>query len=203
MMAELAARFVQKQSNIYDLGCATGTTLSLMLKNITDQTVRFYGVDNSRQMIRKAKQKMARLRDKRLAFILQDLHTPLQLDNASVVVMALTLQFVKPLHRRTLIQLIHASLRPGGCLILFEKVLGSNLMMNRLMTDFYYDFKRHHRYSELEIAQKELALEGILNSYRVDQNIGLLHNCGFSTAEIFFKWYNFAGILCNKTQAQK
>ena len=198
MIVEMAVRFVQRRSVVYDLGCATGTTLCLMSKAIADPTVRFYGLDSSLEMLERAKRKVARLRDKRITLARQDLNSPLTLEQPSVIVMALTLQFIKPRHRQTLIKSLHDSLRPNGCLILCEKVLGADSTLKRLMSDLYFDFKRRNRYSELEIAQKSEALERVLVPYRLDENIRLLHEGGFATVEIFFKWYIFAGLIAVK-----
>jgi len=198
MMVDLAARFVQKRSQVYDLGCATGTTLCLMSKAIADPTVRFCGLDSSLEMLEHAKRKVARLRDKRITLASQDLNSPLTLVQPSVIVMALTLQFINPRHRQTLIKSLHDSLRPNGCLILCEKVVGADATMNRLMSNLYFDFKRRNRYSELEIVQKREALETVLVPYRLDENIRLLHEGGFATVEIFFKWYIFAGLIAVK-----
>jgi tRNA (cmo5U34)-methyltransferase len=70
--------------------------------------------------------------------------------------------------------------------------------MIRLMRDFHGDFKRRNRYSELDIAQKREALEKVLVPYRLDENIRLLHEGGFTTVEIFFKWQIFAGFIAVK-----
>jgi tRNA (cmo5U34)-methyltransferase len=200
MMVDLAARFVQKRSNVYDLGCATGTTLCLMSKAIADPTVRFYGLDSSLEMLERAKRKVARLRDTRITLARQDLNSPLTLEQPSVIVMALTLQFINRRQRQTLITSLHDSLRPNGCLILCEKVVGADATLNRLMSNLYVDFKRRNRYSELEIAQKREALETVLVPYRLDENIRLLHEGGFATVEIFFKWYTFAGLIAVKAR---
>ena len=201
LIVELAARFVQRRSNVYDLGCATGTTLCLMSKAIADQTVRFHGLDNSIEMIKKARQKVARLGDKRITFTLQDLSSPFELVKPSIIVMAFTLQFLKPLDRRTLVESVHDSLRRNGCFILTEKVFGTDSSMTRLMSDFYCDFKRRNRYSELEIAQKREALQNVLIPYRLEENIRLLYDCGFPVVEIFFKWFNFAGLIAVKARS--
>ena len=47
MVAELAQDIVQPGSNVYDLGCSTGTTL-LMLDRALPADVSFIGVDDSR-----------------------------------------------------------------------------------------------------------------------------------------------------------
>jgi len=201
MMVELAARFVQRRSNVYDLGCATGTTVCLLSKAIVDRTVRFYGLDNSPEMIHRAKRKVARLRDRRITLAHQDLNSPFTLTKPSVIVMALTLQFIKPPDRQAIVTSLYDSLLPDGCLILTEKVLGSDSMMTRLMSDLYYDFKRRKKYSELEIAQKRQALEDVLIPYRFDDNVRLLYDCGFPAVETFFKWLNFAGLVAVKARS--
>ncbi len=200
MIVELAARFVQKRSHVYDLGCSTGTTLSLLSKAISDPTVRFCGIDSSREMIKKAEGKLARFNDRRLTLVRKDLNSLGRLSRPSVVIMAFTLQFLEPLDRRALVASVHDSLRGNGCLILTEKILGTDYLMTRLMGDLYDEFKRRHRYSELEIAQKRQALEKILIPYRLEDITRLLYDCGFPVVEIFFKWLNFAGLIAVKAR---
>ena len=43
-----------------------------------------------------------------------------------------------------------------------EKTLGEDSLFNRLFIKYYYDLKKRHGYSELEIAQKREALENVL-----------------------------------------
>ena len=201
MIGDLAARFVQQRTNVYDLGCATGTTLCVLSKVIPGKTVRFYGLDNSSAMIRQAKRKVAELDDGRITFMLRDISAPLRLINPSVIIMAFTLQFLKPLARRALVESIHDSLRPNGCLVLAEKVLGTDSLMNRLMADFHATFKMRNQYSRLEIAQKRQALENVLIPCRLADNVHLLRECGFPIVEVFFKWFNFAGLIAVKARA--
>ena len=89
-------------------------------------------------------------------------------------------------------------MNPEGCFILVEKVLGEDSLFNRLLVKYYYDFKRRNHYSELEISQKREALENFLIPYKLNENLALLENCGFRYREIFFKWYNFSGIVAVK-----
>ena len=90
-------------------------------------------------------------------------------------------------------------LQENGCLILVEKVLGESSTCNRLFIEHYYEFKKRNGYSELEIAQKREALENVLIPYRLEENKELLRGQGFSQVDVFFKWYNFCGILAIKS----
>src|SRR5512138_559808 len=50
MIAEMAADFAVEGTNIYDLGCSTGTTL-LNLDKVLPGNVNFIGVDESEEML--------------------------------------------------------------------------------------------------------------------------------------------------------
>ena len=58
--------------------------------------------------------------------------------------------------------------------------------------------KRRHGYSDLEISQKREALENVLIPYHVEENRDLLLGAGYSKFQMFFRWYNFAGMLAVK-----
>ena len=127
-----------------------------------------------------------------------DLNEEIKISDASVVIMNLALQFVRPLNRNKLIKTIYNGLKTNGCFILVEKVLGENSFFNRTFINLYYDFKKRQGYSELEIAKKREALENVLIPYRLNENLELLRINGFKDTDIFFKWYNFCGILALK-----
>ena len=55
MSGEIAADFARPQTSLFDLGCATGTSLA-ELDLVIDPAVRFVGVDGSPQMLEKARQ---------------------------------------------------------------------------------------------------------------------------------------------------
>jgi len=193
MIAELANDFAVDGSNVYDLGCSTGATL-LSLGQI-DRDVTLVGIDNSDAMLARADEELTRANlGKRYALRNQDLQSVV-IENASVVVLSLTLQFVRPLHRERVLRTVHDGLNPQGCLILIEKVLEEETLANRLFIKHYYDFKRRNGYAEIEIAQKREALENVLIPYRLEENQQMLQVVGFRHPEIFFKWYNFCGIL--------
>jgi tRNA (cmo5U34)-methyltransferase len=110
----------------------------------------------------------------------------------------LTLQFIRPLHREPLVQSIYNGLNDNGCLILVEKVLGEHSTFNRLFIQHYYEMKLRNGYTQLEIAQKREALENVLIPYRLEENKELLRRVGFRHVDVFFKWYNFCGMIALK-----
>jgi tRNA (cmo5U34)-methyltransferase len=198
MVAELAQDIVVPGSMVYDLGCSTGTTLLMLDRSLPDN-VNFVGVDDSREMLAKCEQKLREQGAKRdISLECADLHTGIDMKDASLALMVLTLQFLRPLHRERLIADIFKGLQPNGGLILVEKVLGEDSHFNRLFIKYYYDFKRRNGYSETEIAQKREALENVLIPYKLLENRELLLKSGFRYVDVFFKWYNFCGIVAIK-----
>ena len=198
MVVELAGAFMQAGTRVYDLGCSTGTTLLELARAYRGAGVQFIGVDSSGPMLDRARAKLARAEClDRCVLTLADLDD-LAVERASVVIMILTLQFIRPAHRELLVRRLHRGLASGGALILVEKVLGDDARLDRLFVERHHAFKKRRGYSELEIAQKREALENVLIPSRLAENLALLSRGGFSAVDVFFRWYNFAGILAVK-----
>lgn len=198
MIAEISRDYVRPGTAIYDLGCSTGTTL-LALNKAIDKSISFVGVDESEEMLKKTRFNFEKEKIKRpLDFVVTDLNKRIEIKNASVVVLCLTLQFVRPVNRQKLIHSIYRQLNHGGILILVEKVLCEDSVFNRQFIKYYYEMKKRNNYNEMEIAQKREALENVLIPYKVSENFQMLKEAGFNAYEVFFKWYNFAGILAIK-----
>lgn len=198
MIGELAGNHAIAGTEVYDLGCSTGSTLITMDPSVANN-VKFVGIDDSQEMLNKCDAKLKELGITReYELRCADLAKDFTINNASVVVLCLTLQFVRPMHREQLLKRVFAGLNPGGALILVEKILGEESRFNRDFIEYYYNYKRRNNYSELEISQKREALENVLIPYKLSENLLLLKEVGFSHTEIFFKWYNFTGIIAIK-----
>ena len=111
MMTEIARDFATPGSNVYDLGCSTGTTL-VNLDKVLPPDVNFIGVDDSEEMLKKCRGNFESSGLKR-KFDLQrvDLNQGVRIENASVVVMCLTLQFIRQYFSRKsfALRLFHCS----------------------------------------------------------------------------------------------
>lgn len=198
MVGEITTDYVLEGTRLYDLGCATCNAF-VELDPILPKDVKFIGVDFSRDMLDRAKEKIAQTGMKRdHELICADLNDDIEITNASAVIMNLTLQFIRPVRRQRVMSNIAKGMVPGGCLLVVEKVLSKDSKINRSFIKYYYDFKQRNGYSEMEIAQKREALENVLIPYRLEEDYELFLNSGFSFADVFFKWYNFCGILAVK-----
>jgi tRNA (cmo5U34)-methyltransferase len=204
MLQGLAKKFWIPGTAVYDLGCSTATTL-LGLSGELPASARLVGYDNSFPMLEQARRKIKQSqREEQIDVRYGDLNgeiSAIAVDDASIVTMCWTLQFVRPLRRDDLIRWIYRKLVDGGVLIVTEKILTNNGDMNRLFVELYYEFKRSQGYSEIEILRKREALENVLIPYRLEENLELFRRNGFEMVETFFQWLNFAGFLCVKKPA--
>jgi tRNA (cmo5U34)-methyltransferase len=198
MIAEQAANQAKEGTLVYDLGCSTGTTL-IGMDSLIHPSIQFVGVDDSESMLNKCREKLNEAGIQRSIHLeVADLNKGLNMKNASVAVLCLTLQFIRPINREKLLKEILLGLNPGASLLLVEKILAEDSDQNREFIKYYYNYKRRNHYSELEISQKREALENVLIPYKLSENITLLRDVGFEHCEVFFKWYNFAGLIAFK-----
>jgi tRNA (cmo5U34)-methyltransferase len=198
MIGEISADYAVDGTRVYDLGCATCNAF-FELDGFLPKDVKFVGVDFSQEMLDQARQKLTQKGFAReYELVCADLNDEIEVQNASVVIMNLTLQFIRPVRRHLIISNIARGMVPGGCLLVVEKVLSKDSKINRSFIKYYYDFKQRNGYSQMEIAQKREALENVLIPYRLEENYELFLSSGFSFCDVFFKWYNFCGIIAVK-----
>jgi len=198
MIAELTKDFAVKGTNVYDLGCSTGTTM-INLDKVLPEDIHFVGIDNSEEMLKKCEANLKKAGvEREVSYENQDLNHNIELRDPSVVIFCLTLQFLRPLNREKILKKIAESLPENGAVILIEKILTEHSICNRLFIEHYYQFKKRNGYDEIEIAKKRESLENVLVPYQLSENEALLKSCGFRFTEVFFKWYNFTGLIAIK-----
>lgn len=202
MVTTLSLTYFQEGTVIYDLGSSTATTLSLISQGMKDHKIENYrmiGIDSSSAMCKEAEMKLDSVHGDRKKISIQegDLFD-LPIENASVVIMNYTLQFIDPLKREKLIRHIYKGLCHNGILLVSDKMLQSNTDTSRIFIENYYEMKRANGYSDLEISQKREALENVLIPYSVKEEVTLFRHCGFEAVDMFFSWYNFSSFICMK-----
>lgn len=196
--AELLNRLTIDNDIVYDLGCSTGTSLLECSRILGDKKLHFVGIDNSAPMLEKATLK-AELhgKDDVVSFKLEDI-TEFCHSGAGAIILNYTLQFIRPIQREDFLKKLYNNLRPGGILLVSEKVLSHNRRLNREYIDIYHSFKKSRGYSELEISKKREALENVLIPFSISENRAMLKKCGFKSVETYFQWFNFASFIALK-----
>ncbi len=114
MIGLIARMYGQDNTNYYDLGSSTGAISLAIALNNKHQKNTFFAIDNSEEMVSKCKQNLESKIDN-LQATCADINQ-IHIENASIVVLNLTLQFIDVKDRSNLIKKIYEGLNPGGVL---------------------------------------------------------------------------------------
>ncbi|GAA8745552.1 carboxy-S-adenosyl-L-methionine synthase CmoA [Helicobacter pylori] len=180
---------------IYDLGCSTGNFFIALNQQI-QQDIELIGIDNSMPMLKKAQEKLKDFKNAR--FECMDF-LEVEFREASAFSLLFVLQFVRPMQREVLLKKIYNSLALNGVLLVGEKIMSEDRILDKQMIELYYLYKQNQGYSHNEIAFKREALENVLVPYSLKENVALLESVGFKHVEALFKWVNFTLLVARKT----
>jgi len=198
MIGVLARRYAQPDSNLYDLGCSLGAASLAMSLAVKATGTRIIAVDNSKAMVDRCSNTLAEHSggipmEVRLQNILDT-----KVENASVVVLNFTLQFIDRNRRQSTIDRIASGMRNGGIVIVSEKICFEDEQEQQDQTTWHHDFKRTQGYSELEIAQKRNALENVLRPETESAHFKRFQTAGFSRCYRWFQCFSFVSYIAVK-----
>lgn len=198
MTGLLAGKYAIADSSLYDLGCSLGASTLAMRQNVRQAGCHIISVDNSPSMLERCKSIIdTDTHDTPVTLTCADLQAvPIQ--NASVVVLNFTLQFIPQELRDQVIGDIYRGLLPGGMMILSEKVTFEDKHLDALNIELHHQFKRANGYSELEVARKRSALDTVLLPETLNQHKKRIASAGFSSCDVWFQCFNFASLVALK-----
>lgn len=194
----IAGHYAQNGSDCFDLGCSLGAVTLSMRQRIKADNCRIIAIDNSAAMIERAQRIITEDNNRVPVVLKQEDIAESSITNASVVVMNFTLQFIDPALRDDLIKKIYAGLKPGGVLIISEKLAFADQNSQQIQQQLHLDFKRANGYSDLEISQKRSALEKVLIPETAAAHHQRLQQAGFNQTEQWFQCFNFASFIAIK-----
>ena len=117
-IAVITQRCAIDNSNLYDLGCSLGAATLSMRRGLHEKSgCQIISVDNSFAMVESCKQHIQAYKSDVPVSVLQDDICNIKIENASVVVLNFTLQFLTPEKRLSLLTNIYH-------LLLLSKKLG-------------------------------------------------------------------------------
>lgn len=191
----LARRYVTPGSRCYDLGCSLGAATLAIRRNVAGRGCEIHAVDLAPAMVDRCRKAVdADDADVPVNVIAGDIRD-VAIDNASIVVLNYTLQFLPVDDRVGLIRKIHDGLNSGGVLVLSEKVADDDPAVESLLVDLHHEFKRANDYSDMEIARKRTALDNVLIPESTSVHLERLTAAGFKHRSVWLKHFNFVSIL--------
>ena len=198
MTRVFAEHYAQAESNCYDLGCSIGASTLAMRNGIDKPGCKIIAVDNSEAMTARCSDLIeADNGDVPVEVRCADV-SDLKIENASVVVMNYTLQFLSPENRAAMIQRISDGMLAGGVLLLSEKIEFESSEEQNFQTDVYHEFKKLMGYSDRQISQKRKALENVLIPDSLLTHKQRLYKAGFVKVHLWFQCFNFVSMAAFK-----
>ncbi len=194
-IGSLAARFVKPGTRCYDLGCSLGAATLAMRQGARTSDIDVIAIDTAQAMVSRCRE--ATTDDERIEVVQNDIRD-VDIDNASMVVLNYTLQFLPPEDRDAMIRRIADGLNPKGLLVLSEKVIDEDPEMEALLFDLHHEHKRRNDYSELEISRKRTALENVLIPETISDHRRRLSEAGFRHIAVWLRYFNFVSIIAIK-----
>ena len=198
MFPVVARYFVKAHTRCYDLGCSLGASTLAMAQGIDQADVSVLAVDNSPAMLEKCSALIQQhVNNVRVELSESDI-CELSMENASMVVMNFTLQFIEASLRPDLIKKIYTAMNESGVFILSEKIKLDDSVEQDRQISLHHAFKKANGYSDLEVSQKRSALENVLVPETVEQHVSRLKSAGFSEVFVWFQCFNFVSIMAIK-----
>ncbi|HIG42923.1 MAG: carboxy-S-adenosyl-L-methionine synthase CmoA [bacterium] len=194
LIGVITEKYVVPGTNCYDLGCSLGAS-TLKLRQHLPASCHLVGVDNSAAMVERCRANIERDHSQASIEILEQRLQDTQIENASIVVINFTLQFIPDDERQKVLDSIARGMIAGGVLILAEKIKFDDKVDQASMMELHHEFKKYQGYSDLEVAQKRAALEKVLVPNTEQQHIDRLIRAGFQSAQLTVRCLNFASFL--------
>ena len=181
---------------IYDLGCATGTTIKRLIetRDRTEQT-EYVGIDEARPMLKQAEDKIGIYDNVRL--VEEDLSINPNFPNASLIISLFTLSFLPENERQAVLDAAYEDLDEGGALIFVEKTYPQYARFQAMFREHYFDYKQQH-FDADEVVDKAKSLRGQLRPLTKDEYREMLTNAGFDEIEPWYQKYMWWGIIARK-----
>jgi tRNA (cmo5U34)-methyltransferase len=198
MIGLITERYAQDNTVCYDLGCSLGASTLAMRHGLKDKKSRIIGVDNSASMLERCSHYIELDNERTPVELLCEDISKLVFQPCSVVTLNFTLQFIDPALRLPLLTKIYSSMKPGGVLILSEKIRFSSRNEQSELEELHWLFKRANGYSELEVSQKRSALEKVLLPDTLETHKARLKQAGFEDTHMWYQCFNFMSLIAIK-----
>lgn len=192
LLGLVAEHHWQPDGKVYDLGCSLGAATAAIHARLGGKPAAYVAVDQSEAMLKRCRAGLGKLQAPLQIHCADLRRIPVQ--QASVVVLNLTLQFIDLKDRLPLLRSLHAGMLLGGVLLLAEKIAPAEPETPAL----HENFKRAQGYSDLEISQKRQALEQVLKIEPPAAHQQRLHEAGFTQIYPWFQALNFIAFAAVK-----
>lgn len=151
-VAHIVRHYLPENGLIYDIGSSTGNIGRALEQVILMRRARFIGLDNSEEMVARYKGPGECVVADAVEYEYQDF---------DVCVAFLVLMFIPPSKRTLLLKRLTTKIRPGGCLIIFDKVGTYSGYLSTVLHRLTMLDKIRQGAMPADILAKEMSLGGV------------------------------------------
>lgn len=175
-VAHIGRHYIPEHGRIYDIGCSTGNISQLLADTLKTRKATCIGIDNSEQMLK--------IWDGYGTIELADA-TTYEYEQHDLAILFLVLMFTPISKRQTLLQRLIETSKPGGAIIIVDKLEAPNGYLGTILHRLTIAGKVATGTTSEQIIQKELSLSGVQRP--------LSESTLPSTFKPFFRFGEFAG----------
>jgi tRNA (cmo5U34)-methyltransferase len=180
-ITHIARHYIPEGGLVYDLGAATGNIGRAIAPVLEDRGARLIGIEPSAEMVKRYQAPgeivCAKAEDH-------------DYEGFDLAVVFLTLMFVEPRKRRGLMNKLRHACRPGGAIVVFDKLEPAGGYLSTVFYRLTLAGKRAAGVEASEIIEKELSLSGVQRPIVETQLSGESYQ--------WFRFGDFAGWLIEK-----
>ena len=175
-VTHIARHYIPEGGLVYDLGAATGNIGRAIAPVLQDRSARLIGIEPSAEMVKRYEAPGEIVCAKA-----EDVHY----EPFNLAVVFLTLMFIEPRKRIQLMNHLRQACRPGGAIVVFDKLEPVGGYLSTVFYRLTLAGKRAAGVAPAEIVEKELSLSGVQRPI-VEGQLG-------GEAYLWFKFGDFAG----------
>jgi tRNA (cmo5U34)-methyltransferase len=180
-ITHIARHYIPDGGLVYDLGAATGNIGRAIAPVLTDRQARLIGIEPSAEMVK---------RYEAPGEIVCSKAEDVDYEGFDLAVVFLTLMFIEPRKRVQLMNRLRHACRPGGAIVVFDKLEPAGGYLSTVFYRLTLAGKRAAGVTPDEIVEKELSLSGVQRPITEAQLAGEFYN--------WFRFGDFAGWLIEK-----
>ena len=175
-VTHIARHYIPEGGLVYDLGAATGNIGRAIAPVLSDRNARLIGIEPSAEMVK---------RYEAPGEIVCAKAEDVDYEGFDLAVVFLTLMFIEPRKRIQLMNHLRLACRPGGAIVVFDKLEPVGGYLSTVFYRLTLAGKRAAGVTPDEIVEKELSLSGVQRPILESQLGG--------SAYLWFKFGDFAG----------
>ncbi len=188
--------FIKEEAHIYDIGCGPGVLIDELSEEHCEKTMlKFSGIDPYIETQKSYYCMKGGKSGHKITFI-GDSAKDIRFEMCDMAILYYSLQFMEINEKVMVLEKIAKALKRGGCMIIFEKVIDENPVIQEMIVTSYEKWKLEQGIDEKAIIQKKFSLMGTLRNSTRNELKEMLINTGIEGEITYvYRYLGFEGLM--------